>query len=441
MSAISNYATKPPFEPFEPDKKASIVNRREIGLLHNKARHILTHYDEAMGTKTVVLDRSGQLVNTKVSEVCEFCKQYFYNPSQIWQGKTYPCKKIHLNALAKSRRTGKSHIYSCMIGFAYWTCPLYRNRHYTGAITAGQPLLCKREEAVENFRLHCKDRILAEKFKKLLAGVPEKSNEEIQAMAGILELCAQEMSETGEELTKAIRRIVRRGGECKNIKISVPENQVEKERLLLAAFQRGDIDTGCEIIKELIDGINTGGPQNLEMKRVRAIELIVYLSRANANSGTSFNDAIQKANNKNLKRIQESKTSEELIENVYFAAGQMAGEIFSFRGMRHASALRRAQSFIWKNLTRKVSLEEIAKAVGLSAPYFSTVFKEEMGENFSSYINRLRIEKAATLLTETGTPIKTVAKFCGFEDQSWFSKIFKHFTGITPGKYRETGCP
>ena len=90
---------------------------------------------------------------------------------------------------------------------------------------------------------------------------------------------------------------------------------------------------------------------------------------------------------------------------------------------------------------RKVSLEEISKAVGLSAPYFSTVFKEEMGENFSSYINRLRIEKAAALLIETGHPIKTVAKFCGFEDQSWFSKIFKHFTGITPGKYREAGKP
>ena len=439
MSAISTYATRPPFEPFGSGKEASIVNRREIEPLLTNARNILKNYDEAMAVKTMVLDRSGRVIITAGSHICDFCTKYFYDPSKIWQGKPYPCKKMHLAALAKSRRSGKSHIYSCVIGFAYWTSPLYRNRRYAGALSAGQPLVCGREMAAENFRRHCKDRVPAEKFKKMLEDVTEKNSDEIRAMARMLELCAQEISETGEELNKAVRRIVRRGGESKNIEISVPENQVEKERLLIAAFQRGDTETGYKIINELIDGINSRNYQELEMKRVRAIELVVLLSRANASSEISHNDAIHKVNNKNLRRIQESKTLEDLTENLRFAAEQMAGEIFSFRGMRHASALRRAQSFIWKNLARKVSLEEIAKAVGLSPPYFSTVFKEEMGENFSSYINRLRVEKAATLLTETGTPIKTVAKFCGFEDQSWFSKIFKHYIGITPGKYRETG--
>ncbi|MDR1249956.1 MAG: AraC family transcriptional regulator, partial [Treponema sp.] len=86
------------------------------------------------------------------------------------------------------------------------------------------------------------------------------------------------------------------------------------------------------------------------------------------------------------------------------------------------------------------SLQEISAAAGLSAPYFSTVFKEEMGENLSSYLNRLRVEKAEHMLTETGLTLNEIASACGFEDQSWFSKIFKSFTGISPGRYRGNCC-
>ena len=117
----------------------------------------------------------------------------------------------------------------------------------------------------------------------------------------------------------------------------------------------------------------------------------------------------------------------------------MADKIFSFRGMRHSSVLRKAQRFIWGNYSRKINLEEISKASGLSAPYFSTIFNEEMGEKLSRYLNRLRVEKAAVLLTETNKPMNLIAELCGFEDQSWFSKVFKSFTGVNPGRYREAG--
>jgi transcriptional regulator GlxA family with amidase domain len=62
-----------------------------------------------------------------------------------------------------------------------------------------------------------------------------------------------------------------------------------------------------------------------------------------------------------------------------------------------------------------------------------------MGENFSSYLNRLRVKKASALLTGTNLSLSRIAASCGFKDQSWFSKIFKHYAGICPGKYRSQG--
>ena len=109
------------------------------------------------------------------------------------------------------------------------------------------------------------------------------------------------------------------------------------------------------------------------------------------------------------------------------------------QGIPHALAMRKAESYIRENFTKKINLHEIAEHAGLSATYFSTIFKREMGENFSQYVNRLRVEKASKMLLETDSPLSEISSACCFEDQSWFSKIFKSFTGISPGKYRHQG--
>jgi YesN/AraC family two-component response regulator len=163
----------------------------------------------------------------------------------------------------------------------------------------------------------------------------------------------------------------------------------------------------------------------------------VLLSRANPERAAD--PETLETNNKYLKWIEDSRTVEELAENLQVIIGRTAGNIFSFHGIRHSSALRKAERFIWENYTRKISLREIAEASGLSAPYFSTIFKEEMGENLSTYLNRIRIEKAAAILAKTNKTLGKIADECGCEDQSWFSKIFKHYMGMSPGKYRENG--
>jgi AraC-like DNA-binding protein len=190
-------------------------------------------------------------------------------------------------------------------------------------------------------------------------------------------------------------------------------------------------------MRDLLNNLNAVCNNNLEYFKLKAIELMVLLSRTGTNSG--INEEFGELNNRFFKRLEDAKTVEEVIENMYIIQEQMAGKIFSFQGIRHASSLRRAERFIWENYTRKVSLKEIAKVSGLSAPYFSTIFKDEMGENLSNYINRLRVEKASLMLRETESPISGISTACGFEDQSWFSKIFKSYTGFSPCKYREGG--
>jgi len=213
---------------------------------------------------------------------------------------------------------------------------------------------------------------------------------------------------------------------------------IEMERLLLASLRRGDNIEAQKILVKLLEEyflLNDKMP----VFKIRAMELAVLLSRAAADPKDVINNSALDATNRCFMQIEGSNSFKEIVDILSVITEKMAGMIFSFHGVRHFSALRKAERYIWKNYTRKLSLQEIADASGLSAPYFSTVFKEEMGENLSNYLNRLRVEKAATMLITTDVPISGVAFACGFEDQSWFSKIFKINTGFTPGKYRERG--
>ena len=446
--------------------KSSIINKREIEPLLARAQHILSHYREVMNCSATVVDKEGSCIKMpkirQQMQLCSECRNYLHTQGETRQSTSsvHLCKEAHHNAQMESRRRDETYIYTCTGGLVYWTSPLYWNGHYAGALTAGQVLIKNGKDPQKTHSI-----------------VHERNHEEIQAMASLLGVCAKEVSEKGEETGEIIRRSLWQGTDQKisgsepasNRSVSVgrpgrdkakahdertakengnlpeeSEYSLEKERMLLAAFRRGDIDTGSGIIEEIIHGTQAADNGNMESVRLRAIDLAVLLSRAamgpeGSGWDSTESDTLLEANNRFLHRIQESKTIEELSKNLQLTAKHMAGRIFSFKGKRHACVLRKAERYIWENYTRKISLEEISNASGLSAPYFSSIFKEEMGENLSSYINRLRIEKAAALIMETRKPLTEIARLCGFEDQSWFSKTFKIFMGMSPGKFRDKG--
>jgi AraC-like DNA-binding protein/ligand-binding sensor protein len=432
--------------------QTNIINRREIEPLLLKARQIVKSYEQAAGCVVVVLDQTENSVEIPDYEntffFCKFCKKHHQNKPPSGE-PFFPCGKMHLEGIAEAQRIGGAYIYICDMGFTYWTSIVYSGGRCVGALIAGKFLAIEREQAVEKIQSFSGGSISAEEARGYLADIPEKSREEISALAKLLQICAERISDSTEDYREVINRITEQDSRLSTQirffkgrysgEISDTDYPLDKERMLLAALRRGDHESGRKILNELLEIIFIASPGNFEFIRLRAIELVVLLSRAAITPDNSEDNKLLENNNRYLRRIQECQNIEELTENLHLIIERMAGPIFSFQGIRHASALRKAERFIWENYTRKISLQEIAEASGLSAPYFSTIFKDEMGENLSSYLNRLRVEKAAAMLAETDFSLNEIAGICGFEDQSWFSKIFKSYTGVSPGKYRENG--
>lgn len=83
-----------------------------------------------------------------------------------------------------------------------------------------------------------------------------------------------------------------------------------------------------------------------------------------------------------------------------------------------------------------LSLDCLAERTGLTPSYLSTLFKQETGENLIKYITDYRLKQACAMLEEGSTKVNQVAKACGYDNVSYFNRIFKAHYGITPSKLR-----
>ena len=96
----------------------------------------------------------------------------------------------------------------------------------------------------------------------------------------------------------------------------------------------------------------------------------------------------------------------------------------------------RTQEMIEANLSRSLSLGELADAAGLSRFHFLRSFKRCTGETPYQYLLRRRIETAQTLLREQTMTVEAVASAVGFNSSTRFIRAFRLKTGVTPGSYR-----
>ena len=96
-----------------------------------------------------------------------------------------------------------------------------------------------------------------------------------------------------------------------------------------------------------------------------------------------------------------------------------------------------ALQFIADNLHRHVSLADCGRVCHLSPCEFSRRFHADQGVSFSQYLLRLRVERAAALLGEPRRSVSEVAYSVGFNDLSYFARVFRRFIGMPASTYRQ----
>lgn len=94
--------------------------------------------------------------------------------------------------------------------------------------------------------------------------------------------------------------------------------------------------------------------------------------------------------------------------------------------------------YIETNYQSPISIDTIASVCGFSSSHFMKFFKNTMGTSFVDYLNDYRLSMASRMLISSDATILVVAADCGYENLSYFNRLFKKKYGMTPSAYRRT---
>lgn len=96
-----------------------------------------------------------------------------------------------------------------------------------------------------------------------------------------------------------------------------------------------------------------------------------------------------------------------------------------------------AKDYIDHHLGDDIGIDHLADYLGISASYFSMLFKPYFKETFVEYVTRKRLEQAKSLMQSTSLSIAKIAEQLGYSDRRYFTKVFQKYFGMRPSEYRD----
>jgi two-component system response regulator YesN len=208
------------------------------------------------------------------------------------------------------------------------------------------------------------------------------------------------------------------------------------EQELLTKIRTGNLKDSLILLKE----INSLKRSKLSLDTLRSIKnslicSITLFTRAAIESGVQPEVAFSLSDSLILE-IEMMNNPSKLIDCESRAVEQYVKLIREISINNYSSNIKQALSYIYKNLSTRLTLKEIASAIYVHPNYLSSLFKKEVGLNLSDYIMKTRIEESKYYIKYTNTKITEIALFYQFCNQSYYTLAFKKFIGLTPKEYR-----
>ncbi len=425
------------------DKK-EIVKNVTMFDVHN-AKRLIDVYCASTNTNCVLVDTDGDCIygcNLGNSGICSFCRAF-----QDTIGHKVNCTNAHKYGIYQSERFEGKYTFFCPIGLVHWASPLMIGDTMAAAFLGGPVLLYDREdftaEIIGKYSLAPAE---ARALKDLTEEVPLVDHSRLSSLSEMLYLLSRQISEDEtkkflhqqEEVTKLNEDIQDYLPYLKSMggREDFPDYPIEKERELLRLISSGDKAGAKKVLNDILGHVFFSS-NKIDIIKARVLELIVLLSRAALEGGASTEE-IFGLNFKYINEVHAFRTVDQLAVWLSKIMVRFSDCVFDLKDVKHVDVIYKALEYIKKNYMNKISLNDVAYVSNISPSYFSKVFKEEMGMNFNNYLNKVRITNGKRLLMDDSIPLVDVAFMTGFEDQSYFSKVFKRITGVSPGKYRES---
>ena len=215
-------------------------------------------------------------------------------------------------------------------------------------------------------------------------------------------------------------------------------NEEQMRRLRLFAVI-GDLCGASEYIKNLMDARRFPSSRLPELFITVVYNLYIEIEMTFSPVGIGT-----PALRKKLPPIEEITCADDCLDAFGRTIGLLQQVYFSSEPRNGGDYVAGMKKVVQHHYSQYISLKTLADEFGVSPSYLGSLFIHETGEPFSSYVNRIRIEKAKILLIDRQLRISDISRMTGFTTANYFHAIFKKHTGFSPAEYRErmnqSGC-
>lgn len=375
--------------------------------------------------------------------VCEFKKDdKICNIFDVYQDKDSTCRRNLASAGQFASRLGEPYIFLCKAGLANIAISLIIDEVFSGYFVAGPIVMGElRTSTTRNFSSLNELNEAATAMAKMFAGKMKVYQPNQVSQIALLFYNCIITSVSGTNDYSALRN---QYSEQNKINIDIQHYKKEHlpieypydlEKVLIDNVSNGQVAAAKENVTKLLSTFSILEAGDLDGIKAKALWLFAIIIRIASENDTNLNQIID-TDLDIINRLSETESynelaavSESLIEMI---TKNMLSSIYSGR----SQIVMKALQFINRNYKEKISLKDIETNLHVNSSYFSTLFKQEMGVTFTDYLNSLKIDHACQLLANTNLSIIDVSLSTGFDDQSYFTKVFKKAKGMTPKAYR-----
>lgn len=341
------------------------------------------------------------------------------------------CFQTHYEGTLKSVIEGEEQTYFCPMGLMHWAKPIIRGGHIVAAFIAGHTWMNRNKSKMEP------SKEVSGKHNKLLEDYPAlketllKSEvideDRLAGLTNMLEMVARSFSDDSYDETVASPEWE---DFCRN-SVKEPDKGIPW-RELLEAVREKDKEAVKIRLQHVITALGAVGNVNTAKAAMTALILNLYDISLDKDGQCFLYNQCSNA----LHDLNQFRDLDEVVQWAEQRLMSLLGAVTLIPGIKNADMIFSAIQYIEDHYAENFSLQDISDHVHFSAPYFSKVFKREMNVTFTRYLTAFRIEKSKELLKNSSYSLGEIPSLVGFEEQSYFTRVFRSATGESPGRYR-----
>lgn len=362
------------------------------------------------------------------------------------------CKSNMSFSTNKAFELGDFYIFKCGCGLIKCTIPIVFQEKLIGSISCGPIALWNFDEyAKKELQLNL-DKLNLKNLEidRLIKNIPQLNCKDMTDSANLLSiivnyLCKEESKYLQQNLQiqlqqqKIAELLINKKKEKyiekKDVKDNADKISKEIERHLMQSIQNGDLYNSEQILNDYLAEILLKSDLGIDFIKVKLYELSIMNLRAAVDAGAQIeevsliiNDYIKSISNEtDYPKICLHTTN--LLENIITLINKLS---YNKKNNTH---LIKAMNYIADHYAENITLESVSKKVFVSNYYLSHLFSDQLKMTFQEYLTKTRMEASLELIKAGNYKIMEIAEMVGFNDSSYFAKVFRKYYGTVPQTY------